>query len=145
MLHSGKNPSLPPSVGANFNGDRLNISVQDVIAVEGRRTPDSTVAQRHFRFAFILIVPEGEDASIYSDQIAQVDAYRTGFEQFYPKAASNRAFADTSLRHALQLSASPAAGVVRGSEATVTVSLSEAAATPVTVFLEPALQQLGRD
>ena len=36
---------------------------RDVIEAKGRRTPDSTVAQRHFRFAFILVVAPGTQPS----------------------------------------------------------------------------------
>jgi uncharacterized protein (TIGR03437 family) len=140
VLNSGQSSSAPPKVGVGFNGDRLDISIDDVIAAEGRRTPDSTVAQRHFRFAFVLIVPPGTKPTT---EVAQVDAYRTAFEQFYPKAASNRAFADTSLRRGLQLSAAPASGVVAGSNATATIALNEAATTPVTIFLEPASGSTG--
>src|SRR5262249_20511776 len=46
-----------PRVGVSFDGQRRDVSAAEIIAAEGRRTPDSTVSQRRFRFAFILIVP----------------------------------------------------------------------------------------
>ena len=48
-----------PQVGVEFSGERRDIRIEEVIASEGRRTPDSTVAQRQFRFALILIVRAG--------------------------------------------------------------------------------------
>src|SRR5262249_3953466 len=52
-----------PQVGVSFDGQRRDVSAAEIIAAEGRRTPDSTVSQRRFRFAFILIVPEGATPS----------------------------------------------------------------------------------
>jgi uncharacterized protein (TIGR03437 family) len=134
VLHSGQSASRAPQKNIGFSGDRLDIRVEDVIAVAGRRTPDSTVAQRHFRFAFLLIVPAGATPS--PEQLSQVDAYRTAFEDFYNRAAGGRAWADTSLRRALQLSAAPASGVVRGASATARLALSAPASTPLTILLE---------
>ena len=48
-----------PQVGIGFNGNRLDVTARDIANKYGRRTPDSTVAQRHFRFGFVLIVPAG--------------------------------------------------------------------------------------
>ena len=53
----------PSASGVGFDGNRLNISVNDVIQAMGRRTPDHTVAQRRFRFGFILVVPPGSQDS----------------------------------------------------------------------------------
>lgn len=141
VLNSGQNPSRAPQTGVTFGGDRLDIKIEDVIAAEGRRTPDSKVAQRRFRFAFILIVQPGIAPA--PDQIAQVEAYRAAFEEFFTNAASDHAFANTSLLRGVQLSASPALGVVRGSAATITLALNEAVATPVTMFLEPGAGSTG--
>jgi uncharacterized protein (TIGR03437 family) len=134
VVDSGQSVSRSPQNGIGFNGDRLNVGVDDIIAVAGRRTPDYTVAQRRFRFAFVLIVPAG--ATPAAAQIAQVDAYRTAFEQAYASFASGRAFADTSLKHAAQFSAAPALGVVQGGTAAATITLDSAAGAPATFFLE---------
>lgn len=113
--------------GIGFNGTRQNITVQNLIAGEGRRTPDSTVAQRRFRFGFILVVAQGTQPS--AADLAKLDAFRQQFETFYAQAASGRASADTTLRRSLQLSLFPAAGIVAGrtSRAWLTVSTPPAA------------------
>lgn len=134
VLNSGQNPSRAPQNGISFNGDRLKVTVDAVIAAEGRRTPDYTVAQRRFRLAFLLITPAGTTPT--AAQLAQVDAYRTAFEQTYPVFASNRAFIDTSLKHALQFSAAPALGVVQGASATASIALESPAIAPLTIFIE---------
>src|SRR5262249_28491767 len=56
---SSASPLGHPLSGIPLYGSRLDIGASDVIAAEGRRTPDSTVAQRHYRFAFILVAPQG--------------------------------------------------------------------------------------
>lgn len=123
-----------PQVGVSFDGRRRDISVQDLIDAVGRRTPDSTLAQRRFRFAFLLVVPAGSMPS--SDQLAQVEKYRSLFADFYQHAASGRASAETTLQHALHLSAFPATGLVNGSMIAVSLSLDTPAPAPVIVELD---------
>ena len=119
-----------------FDGTRQDVSIDDVIQTMGRRTPDYTIAQRHFRFAFILVVPQGTDPS--AADLAKVDQFRQQFEAAYAKFTSNNAAADTSLRHALNLSLAPAAGVIAGLGATLTITV----ATPPKADLPIALQTL---
>jgi len=123
--------SRHPQVGVGFDGKRLDIHLAELIQAVGRRTPDSTVAQRHFRFAFILVVHEGSQPS--AADLAQVEAYRAKFEAFYQQAASNRAYADASLRKGLALSVAPAAGVVAGQTATAAVTVQTPPPAALTV------------
>jgi uncharacterized protein (TIGR03437 family) len=123
----------PPRVGVSFNGERRNVEVQELIQVEGRRTPDHTVSQRRFRFALVLIVPQGREPA--ATELQQLETYRTGFESFYARAASDRASADTSLRRSLQLSTFPAAGVIEGGSGSGSVSIASPAATSLSVVL----------
>lgn len=125
---------LPPRKGIAFDGGRRDIRVDEVIGVVGRRTPDYTVAQNRFRFAFILIVPAGATPS--ADDLAKADSFRRSFEAFYAAATDNHATADTALRRNLRISLFPAAGVLAGSATTATLSVDAAPAVPLTVLLE---------
>jgi uncharacterized protein (TIGR03437 family) len=116
-----------------FDGSRRNVPIGDVVQAMGRRTPDYTIAQRHFRFAFVLVVPQGTDPS--AADLAKVDQFRQQYEAAYAKFASGNAAADTSLRHAMNLSIPP---VVAGLGATATISV----ATPPKTDLRVALQTL---
>lgn len=127
------NPGRMPQAGISFNGSRRNISIDEIIAAEGRRTPDHTVAQRRFRFAFILVVGQGSQPD--QSAIEQVDGYRQAFEVFYRTATGDRARADTSLRRVLELSLFPAAGVLLGATATAAVRLQSAPQADLTVLL----------
>src|SRR5437899_13088122 len=95
-----------------FNGTGLDVPVGNVILSAGRRTPDSTVAQRRFRFAFVLIISEGTAPT--DAAIAQVDTYRSQFETAFARYTESRAAADTSLKHSVTLSLAPGAGVLLG-------------------------------
>jgi hypothetical protein len=124
-----------PQIGVGFDGNRRDIAIQDVIDAVGRRTPDSTVSQRRFRFAFLLIVPAGQTPR--ADQIAQLETYRSLFEGFYQHAASDRAAAEATLKRALHLSTFPAAGLLYGGMASASVTLDTPATAPLIVVLEP--------
>ncbi|PWU01348.1 MAG: hypothetical protein C5B51_22810 [Terriglobia bacterium] len=122
-----------PARNFTFNGDRRDIAVDEVIQVMGRRRPDWTVAQRRFRFAFLLVVAQGKQPP--AADLAQVDSYRQQFEIFYMHAASDRAQADTALKRSLQFSLSPAAGVVEGGSGTATLMIQSPAASDLMVQL----------
>jgi uncharacterized protein (TIGR03437 family) len=125
-----------PQSGISISGDRLDIGVNDVIAAEGRRTPDSTVAQRHYRFGFILVVAQGALDSLLTDSIQQVETYRQQFPAFFAKAATGNAAAETTLNRSLKLSLLPAAGVIVGAAATATLTVQTAPKADLTLQLQ---------
>jgi uncharacterized protein (TIGR03437 family) len=138
VLNSGSSNSRPPQAGIQFNGTRFDISVDDVIRAAGRRTPDSTVAQRHFRMAFILIVPEGSTISEGSPEaaaLAQVERYRAEFGPFFERATDFRATLDTSLRRGVSLSLAPYGGVPLGAAGTASIEIQPPAEAPLTFAL----------
>jgi uncharacterized protein (TIGR03437 family) len=134
VTNSGLSPLGHPSLGVAFNGNRMDIAVDDVIAAVGRRTPDYTVAQRRYRFAFILVVAQG--STPLDLEIQQIDTYRQLFPAFYAKASSNNALADVTLNRSLKLSLFPAAGVMAGATATATVTVETAPAADLAIQLQ---------
>jgi uncharacterized protein (TIGR03437 family) len=137
-MNSGQSLSRAPQSGVGFDGTPLNISIGDIEQVAGRRTPDSTVAQRQYRFAIVVIVPQGSTLTtgVTADAVKQVEGYRSLFENFFANAADGRASADTSLRRRAALSLSPAAGVVTGQAGSASITLATLAAAPVTFSLK---------
>ena len=123
-----------PQAGVSLSGTRRDILIDEIVAAEGRRTPDANVAQRRFRFGFILI-QSAADAPNQS-QIARVDAYRQQFAPLYAAATGNRATAETELKHALALSIYPAGGVLEGTVGTASISVQTAVKAPLTVLLK---------
>ena len=123
VLNPSASPLGHPASGYFFTGNRMNIGVNDVIRTMGRRTPDYTVAQRRFRFAFILVVPEGAQDAVIAPNVQQVETYRQKFVAAYSNFSNNLGAADTTLNRSLRLSLFPAAGVVAGGSATASISL----------------------
>lgn len=131
VLNSGVDTSRTPQNGVGFNGQRLDIPIENVVQAAGRRTPDSTVAQRKFRFAFVLIISEGTQPT--DAALGQVERYRSEFETAFGKYTENRALADTTLKNGVALSLSPAAGVVVGPEGgTATIEIARPFENPLT-------------
>jgi len=118
----GMSPTRLPQKGVLFNGSRLDIQVNDLIAAEGRRTPDHTVAQSRFRFAFIVLTPEGGEPP--ASVIEQINTYRSEFETYFNRASDGRAWADATLRPMMKVSAWPAMGTVAGKQAEVHLELA---------------------
>lgn len=121
-----------PLSGVSFDGTRHDVSAADVIQAMGRRTPDDTIAQRHFRFGFILVVPQGTEPS--AADLAKLDGFRSRFEAAYSRYTSANAAADTALRRSLTLSISP---VVAGLAVTGAIHVSTPPAYDLTIQLQP--------
>jgi len=124
---AGINSFFPPpsQVGVRFDGQRRDVNIDDLIAEMGRRVPDHTVAQRKFRFGFVLVVPKGVEPD--AAWLAQVESYRAGFESYYFRAAGERASAEASLKKSVALSLWPASGVVAGQSVSGSLRVSAAA------------------
>ena len=123
----------PPQTGVRFDGRRQDVTIDELIAAAGRRTPDHTVAQRRYRFAFILLVRPGEEPA--PEQVAQVELYRASFPAYYSRATGERAAAETTVRQALAFAAQPAAGILRGATSTFRVEMASPVAAPLTLTL----------
>jgi uncharacterized protein (TIGR03437 family) len=135
LVQNASTTLIDPRVGVGFNGTRRDISVADLVAVDGPRIPDHTVEQRRYRLGMILIVPEGGSAS--PAVLAQLERYRDELELAFPRYTSNRAVMDVSLRRAVRLSIEPAAGALASATATIEVSIAQPATTPVTIAVRP--------
>jgi len=133
LVENASTTQIDPRVGVAFNGDRREITVDDLIAVDGRRIPDHTVEQRRYRLAVVLIVPEGATAS--SQDLALLERYRVELESAWPRYSTNRGAIEVSLRRAVRLSIEPAAGAITGSNPAIEVSISQPASIPVTIAI----------
>ncbi len=139
VLGSGMSNSRAPQSGINFNGTRLDISINDVIQAAGRRSPDATVAQRHFRMGVIVIVPENADLSAGSQAsrgIGQVQRYRNDFSDFFAEATGFNATMDTTLRRGVDLSLFPNSGLVLGAGGQASITVAAPVASPLTFNIE---------
>ncbi len=78
--------SAPDGLGS-FNGTTLDLSVDDIIAIEGERVPSSKDAPKRFKMAFIVVGLEGEPPSKAS--IDKVNAIRKRWGPYFRKASVN--------------------------------------------------------
>ncbi|HVD92604.1 MAG TPA: hypothetical protein VNC21_09995, partial [Vicinamibacterales bacterium] len=85
-----------PQIGVSITGTRRDVLVDDVIAINGPRSPTSDATSKVHRQAFIYIVSNGR--SLDSGQVAKLDRIRTQWEGFFRQATENRMTANTRLR-----------------------------------------------
>lgn len=70
-----------------FRGDKQEIRIEDIIAVNRGRIPNAESSQKGFRTAFILLA-QGEEGPT-SDEIDTVEAVRLYWAPFFHRAANN--------------------------------------------------------
>ena len=90
-----KDRESAPRIGVTFNGTRRDVLIDDVIAIEGPRTPPAAESARVHRQAFLYIVGAGRNPD--AGQIAKLDRIRRQWESFFLEATENRMRADTRL------------------------------------------------
>lgn len=125
--------SHEPLAGIFFDGERIEVTIGDIIAAHGPRAPDHTVSQRNFRYAFILLKQEGEE--VPPEDIEKMERLREAFDEYFDQAVGNRARIETKLVRKLGLTTWPAAGVLQGSTAEAAVFLENRTLEPVEVQL----------
>ena len=129
-------PSRSPEVGVMFDGIRKEVRIEDIIAAEGPRRPDASVAQRHFRHAFVLVVHDADAPP--ADAVRKMQQLRSNWRAFFNIQLGGRATVATELVKMLHLSTWPGAGVVAGHEGFGRISISEPRDTDLTVSLRLA-------
>lgn len=67
------NPSIDkmqlPQLGATVTGTAKTVTIDDIIAAEGARVPDSTTAQKLFNVGFVLLTRAGDSATAATQAI----------------------------------------------------------------------------
>lgn len=121
------------TTGIDLHGVRKNVRIDDIIAAEGERRPDTEVSQRHFRYAFLLLVEDLDDVD--PRMIAQLERLRSEWLLFFETEFGSRASAAASLVKMLHLSTWPAGGVIVGADGQARVTISEPRETDVVVDL----------
>jgi hypothetical protein len=91
-------------------------------AAHGRRSPDHTVSQKQFRFAFLLLVEEGSEPP--PEQVQKLESFRTAFEEYFEEAAGGLLEVETELVYQLRLTTWPATGVRQGTSLPAAVVLA---------------------
>jgi len=130
-----------PQIGVDIYGSRADLGVEDIITANGRRTPDYTVSQKHYRAGFIYIVPAGQQPD--QADLDKINNFRTLIGPYFNQAADGRAWVETTLNRAVHLSMFPAVGVVAGSTAAATITLESAPQTDLRIDLTDRARLIG--
>ena len=78
-----------------FRGDKQEVRIEDIIAVNGQRIPNAESTQKDFRTAFILLAQGEEEPT--SDEIDKVEVVRLYWAPFFHRAANNSAMMVSTL------------------------------------------------
>jgi hypothetical protein len=85
-----------PQIGVTFSGTRRDFLIDDVIAVNGTRSPSAADSPRSFRQAFIYVASSGR--SVDTGQVSKLDGIRRQWEGFFLQATDGRMTAITRLQ-----------------------------------------------
>jgi len=93
------NPWNPESYvfgSVDFSGERVDVTLSDIVAALGPRDPEFGRAQTDFRQAFVLVTPPGEPASI--DSLEWLDEMRLDWQDSFSDMTRGVGSVDTSLQ-----------------------------------------------
>ncbi len=127
-------PEHEPLAGIFFNGERVDVSIEDIVDAHGRRIPNASIAQRNFRYAFLLVHPQERPPS--AESLTKMERFRAAFDDFFDEMTGRRGNAETELRQELAFSFWPAAGLLQGGSMDIAVFRAAPSDEPVTVALE---------
>jgi hypothetical protein len=95
VLDGAQTAERAPQSNVDIKGTRKDVTIADVIAAMGPRTPAPEPSSRPWRVAF-LYVTDGNAADGAS--IAQVDRIRAQFEEYFTKSTEGRMTIETRLK-----------------------------------------------
>jgi hypothetical protein len=91
-----RNAAAAPEIGIGLLGNRVDLTIDDVIAAEGPRVPPAKKAPHSFTMAFILVAPPGQFPS--EEEIAKVDRFRAAWEPYFAQITNGLGSVDTTLK-----------------------------------------------
>ena len=92
LVSAGKDANEHPI----FRADRTKVTIQDVIAVEGPRSPDVNHSQRNFNTGMVLVVEHGHVPS--QDLVQRTDGIRQRWIDYWEAVTGHRATMTTNPR-----------------------------------------------
>ncbi|MBS1832192.1 MAG: hypothetical protein JST65_05745 [Acidobacteria bacterium] len=132
------NTSAAPRPGARFNGVRRDVDLQELIdAAGGPRYPDYQIAPRNYRWAILVIVPQG--SALAPAAASRLERYRAALPEFWAYASEGNSQIETRFRRQLDVSFAP----FQELSARTTTSASIRIAKPHTEDLRFTLEGLG--
>ncbi len=98
FVRNGSNfrPETAPQIGASFVGERVDFTVDDIIAAEGERVPAAKDAPKTFKMAFVLVSLDGEKVSQAS--IAKLNKIRKLWVSYFKRETGGKGKVVTKLK-----------------------------------------------
>ncbi len=103
---------VPPADGTVIAATSSTVSITDIVASLGRRSPSSSTAPTEFRAAFVLLLAPGQTPSVA--QLAFVEAARVKFANQFFFLSQGRGVMDTGLLEVAPGAVASNPGVVSG-------------------------------
>jgi hypothetical protein len=129
--------SCPPQLGVTVSGQRQDVAVDEIIAAEGTRQPESGFSNVNpsttWKQAFILLV---KTSTAPSTDLTKIGNIRSAWVPYFKSAVSNLGTVDTLLpggEPSLQFSAANSSVSESAGTATITVTRTGSTAEAVTV------------
>jgi len=88
-------PESSPEPDVSFQGSAHSVKIDDIIAANGNREPDSSTSQKSFRHLFVLIVKKENPST--PEELTAVDQLRREWESFFSKATLGLGKIDTQI------------------------------------------------
>jgi len=96
FITGGEDPSRGPQVGVVETGNRVDVAIDDILAVNGPRVPAVGKAPKAFTMAFVIVGEAGQFPS--PESIAKVDGIRAAWQDYFAAAVDFRGSVDTTLQ-----------------------------------------------
>jgi hypothetical protein len=127
-----------PQLGATISGTAKTITIDDIIAAEGARTPDASTSQKKFNVGFVLLTRAGDSATAAT---AAIETLRTAWAgRFAEWTQGTGGINGVAPSLTVQIDSPTDGATITGPDATVTGTVinSTGAETGVTVNGIPA-------
>ena len=93
--HVADDVSEPSDIGLTFNGTRTDLTVYDIIAAGGARTPDVVSAPKGIHQASILLISSGTSPT--AAELSKLSQMQQHFQQFFSQATEGLGTVNTTL------------------------------------------------
>jgi len=90
-------PESSPEDNVSFNGSAIPVTIQDIVAANGARKPNSAGSQKAFTHLFVLITKTDQPAT--PEEIQYLEMVRSAWTDFFHTATGQAATVQTTLDH----------------------------------------------
>jgi hypothetical protein len=89
-------PESSPEEGVRFNGSPIAVGINDIVAANGSRKPNSSGAQKDFTHLFVLITKADQPAT--PEELQYLELVRATWTNFFSNSTGGQATMDTLLK-----------------------------------------------